>query len=134
MHGMLMKELLENQAVEMFLTVVCTSIAGYISVKVMTWRKYEEVKQAELQNKQLEIEQRQKKMQDEARGNKRSSLRGEYLQIYLSNQFSTREKYEMTRPIIEEYTALNGNHYIHGLEKKMAEKLIEEEIEDETSK
>lgn len=48
---------------------------------------------------------------------KRSSLRSEYLQIYNSSTFTNKQKYEMTRELIETYTNLDGNHYIHELDK-----------------
>lgn len=48
---------------------------------------------------------------------KRSSLRSEYLQIYNSSVFTNKQKYEMTRELIETYTNLDGNHYIHKLDR-----------------
>ena len=48
---------------------------------------------------------------------KRSSLRSEYLQIYNSSVFTNKQKYEMTRELVETYTNLGGNHYIHELDK-----------------
>lgn len=48
---------------------------------------------------------------------KRSSLRAEYLQIYNSSVFTNKQKYEMTRELIETYTNIDGNHYIHELDK-----------------
>lgn len=66
-------------------------------------------------------------LMDMAKGTKRSSIRAEYLQIYNAKEFTTEEKWEMTRPIMREYfDVLQGNHYIHGLDKKLEEKLIEE--------
>lgn len=50
---------------------------------------------------------------------KRSSLRSEYLQIYNSSTFTNKQKYEMTRELIETYTNLDGNHYIHELDSKL---------------
>lgn len=50
---------------------------------------------------------------------KRSSLRSEYLQIYNSSVFTNKQKYEMTRELIETYTNLDGNHYIHELDSKL---------------
>lgn len=61
------------------------------------------------------------------KGAKRSSLRSEYLQIYNSTEFSLEEKWEMTRPLVNEYFhKLNGNHYIHGLDKKLSNRLNDE--------
>lgn len=72
------------------------------------------------------------KLMDMAKGTKRSSIRAEYLQIYNAKEFTTKEKWEMTRPIMKEYfDVLQGNHYIHGLDKKLEEKLIEENNHEE---
>lgn len=57
-----------------------------------------------------------------SKGAKRSSLRSEYLQIYNSKDFTVEEKWEMTRPLVDEYfNKLQGNHYIHGLDTKLGE-------------
>lgn len=48
---------------------------------------------------------------------KRSLLRSEYLQIYNSSVFTNKQKYEMTRGLVETYTNLDGNHYIHELDR-----------------
>lgn len=57
---------------------------------------------------------------DLSKGAKRSSLRSEYLQIFNSHDFTVEEKWEMTRPLVSEYfDNLQGNHYIHGLDKKL---------------
>lgn len=62
-----------------------------------------------------------------SKGAKRSSIRSEYLQIYNSHDFTVEEKWEMTRPLMDEYFSnLQGNHYIHGLDEKL-EKLYEKE-------
>ena len=50
---------------------------------------------------------------------KRISLRSEYLQIYNSTVLTNKQKYEMTRELIETYTNLGGNHYIHELDSKL---------------
>lgn len=50
---------------------------------------------------------------------KRSALRSEYLGIYNSSVFTNKQKYEMTRELIETYTNLEGNHYIHELDKTL---------------
>ena len=50
---------------------------------------------------------------------KRSTLRSEYLGIYNSSVFTNKQKYEMTRELIESYTNLEGNHYIHELDKTL---------------
>lgn len=62
-----------------------------------------------------------------SKGAKRSSIRSEYLQIYNSHDFTVTEKWEMTRPLVNEYFGnLQGNHYIHGLDEKL-ESLYEKE-------
>ena len=62
-----------------------------------------------------------------SKGAKRSSIRSEYLQIYNSHDFTVSEKWEMTRPLVDEYFGnLQGNHYIHGLDEKL-EKLYTKE-------
>ena len=48
---------------------------------------------------------------------KRSALRSEYLQIDNSPVFTNKQKYGMTRELIETYTNLDGNHYLHELDK-----------------
>lgn len=50
---------------------------------------------------------------------KRSSLRSEYLNIYNSTVFTNKQKYDMTRELVETYTNLDGNHYIHELDKRL---------------
>ena len=73
------------------------------------------------------LNNKREQLLDMTKGTKRSSIRTEYLQIYNSTEFTEKEKWEMTRPIVKEYfDELQGNHYIHGLDKKLEEKLIEE--------
>lgn len=50
---------------------------------------------------------------------KRSALRSEYLEIYNSSVFTNKQKYEMTRELIETYTNLEGNHYIHEIDNTL---------------
>jgi hypothetical protein len=65
---------------------------------------------------------------------KRSTLRNEYLSIYNSDKITLQEKYEMTRDVVEDYTALNGNHYVKALDEKLAEALAEETAKKEVNK
>ena len=72
---------------------------------------------------------------------KRSSLRSEYLQIYNSSVFTNKQKYEMTRELIETYTNLDGNHYIHELDSKLKtyaevhpNSILKEDYEEEIDK
>lgn len=66
------------------------------------------------------LNRKREQLLEMAKGTKRSSLRSEYLQIYNSTEFTAKEKWEMTRPLVEEYfNNLQGNHYIHGLDTKL---------------
>ena len=103
----LIVKLLEDQSVVTALTLLITTACSY-GVFLLN-RKREQL---------LEL----------AKGAKRSSLRSEYLQIYNSTDFTVKEKWEMTRPLVEEYfDNLQGNHYIHGLDNKL-ETLFNEDI------
>lgn len=107
----LILKLVEDQSILSALTLLITTACG-LGVAI-------------LNNKRT-------KLMDMAKGTKRSSIRAEYLQIYNAKEFTTKEKWEMTRPIMKEYfDVLQGNHYIHGLDKKLEEKLIEENNHEE---
>lgn len=56
---------------------------------------------------------------------KLSSLRGEYLSIFNSKEFSIDEKYRMTREIYQDYKQLSGNHYMDELDMKLVSKYLE---------
>lgn len=100
-------KLLEDQSIRSTITLLITTFCGF----GITWLNYKRGQLVEI-----------------AKGAKRSSLRSEYLQIYNSKDFTNLEKWEMTRPIIEEYfNKLDGNHYIHSLDAKLEEKLIGEQ-------
>ena len=100
-------KLLEDQSIRSTITLLITALCGF----GITWLNYKRGQLLEL-----------------AKGAKRSALRSEYLQIYNSKEFTNLEKWEMTRPIIEEYfNKLDGNHYIHNLDAKLEEKLIGEQ-------
>ena len=95
----LIVKLLEDQSVVTALTLLITTACSY-GVFILN-RKREQ-------------------LIDITKGAKRSSLRSEYLQIYNSHDFTVQEKWEMTRPLVKEYfDNLQGNHYIHGLDKKL---------------
>lgn len=95
----LVLKLLEDQSVVTALTLLITTACSY-GVFILN-RKREQ-------------------LIDITKGAKRSSLRSEYLQIYNSHEFTVKEKWEMTRPLVKEYfDNLKGNHYIHGLDKKL---------------
>ena len=95
----LVLKLLEDQSVVTALTLLITTACSY-GVFILN-RKREQ-------------------LIDITKGAKRSSVRSEYLQIYNSHDFTVQEKWEMTRPLVTEYfDNLQGNHYIHGLDKKL---------------
>lgn len=94
---------LEDPTVRSSLTLLITTLCGV----GVTW---------------LNVKRNQ--LLDMAKGAKRSSLRSEYLLIYNSREFTTEEKWSMTRNIVDEYfNNLNGNHYIHSLDNKLKTKL-----------
>lgn len=95
----LIVKLLENQTVISAITLIITTACG-LGVAYLTHKR----------DQLIEL----------SKGAKRSSLRSEYLQIYNSHDFTVSEKWEMTRPLVSEYfNNLQGNHYIHGLDKKL---------------
>lgn len=68
-----------------------------------------------------------------SKGAKRSSIRSEYLNIYNSTEFTWKEKWDMTEPLVKQYFGeLDGNHYIHGLNEKMR-KHMEEELNENSN-
>ena len=68
-----------------------------------------------------------------SKGAKRSSIRSEYLNIYNSTEFTWKEKWDMTEPLVKQYFGeLEGNHYIHGLNEKMR-KHMEEELNENSN-
>lgn len=95
----LIVRLLENQTVISAITLIITTACG-LGVAYLNHKR----------DQLIEL----------SKGAKRSSLRSEYLQIYNSHDFTVPEKWEMTRPLVSEYfNNLQGNHYIHGLDKKL---------------
>ena len=68
-----------------------------------------------------------------SKGAKRSSIRSEYLNIYNSTEFTWKEKWDMTEPLVKQYFGeLEGNHYIHGLNEKMR-KHMEDELNENSN-
>ena len=68
-----------------------------------------------------------------SKGAKRSSIRSEYLNIYNSTEFTWKEKWDMTEPLVKQYFGeLGGNHYIHGLNEKMR-KHMEDELNENSN-
>lgn len=102
----LILKLVENQTVISAITLLITSACG-LGVAYLAHKR----------DQLVEL----------SKGAKRSSIRSEYLQIYNSHDFTVSEKWEMTRPLVDEYFGnLQGNHYIHGLDEKL-EKLYTKE-------
>lgn len=105
----LIDELLRSQAVVTAFVSLVLGIVGYITHKLNTM------------SKKIDLDQQAQTTIIES--SKRSALRNEYLAIYNSPMFTLEQKYGMTREIIRDYERLNGNHYLHALDKAMAEKL-----------
>lgn len=102
----LILKLIEDNTVMSAISMVITTACG-VGVAYLTYKR----------NQLVEL----------SKGAKRSSLRSEYLQIYNSKEFTVTEKWNMTRPLVDEYfNKLQGNHYIHGLDTKL-ESLYEKE-------
>lgn len=102
----LILKLLEDNTVMSAISLLITTACG-VGVAYLTYKR----------NQLVEL----------SKGAKRSSLRSEYLQIYNSKDFTVVEKWNMTRPLVDEYfNKLQGNHYIHGLDTKL-EALYEKE-------
>lgn len=107
----LVGELLRSQAVITAVTSLILGTVGYLTIKLKAMAK------------RIELDQEAQTVIAES--SKRSALRNEYLAIYNSPMFSLEQKYGMTRDIIREYERLNGNHYLHALDKALICKLEE---------
>ena len=92
-----------SNTVQLALSAVIVAFCYYIKAKIDRMKQKDDLDFAE--NYEM------------LKSTKRSSLRSEYLQIYNSSAFTNKQKYEMTRELIETYTNLDGNHYIHELDK-----------------
>lgn len=98
-------KLFMSNTVQLALSAVIVAFCYYIKAKIDRMKQKDDLDFAE--NYEM------------LKSTKRSSLRSEYLQIYNSSVFTNKQKYEMTRELIEIYTNLEGNHYIHGLDKNL---------------
>lgn len=94
-----------SNTVQLALSAVIVAFCYYIKSKIDKMKQKDDLDFAE----NYEI----------LKSTKRSSLRSEYLQIYNSSVFTNKQKYEMTRELIETYTNLEGNHYIHELDNTL---------------
>ena len=96
-------KLFMSNTVQLALSAVIVAFCYYLKSKIDKMKQKDELDFAE--------------NYDMLKSTKRSSLRSEYLQIYNSPVFTNKQKYEMTRELIETYTNLDGNHYLHELDK-----------------
>lgn len=92
-----------SNTVQLALSAVIVAFCYYIKAKIDRMKQKDDLDFAE--NYEM------------LKSTKRSSLRSEYLQIYNSSVFTNKQKYEMTRELVEVYTNLGGNHYIHELDR-----------------
>ena len=92
-----------SNTVQLALSAVIVAFCYYIKAKIDRMKQKDDLDFAE--NYEM------------LKSTKRSSLRSEYLQIYNSSVFTNKQKYEMTRELVEAYTNLDGNHYIHKLDR-----------------
>lgn len=100
-----LRSILMSNTVQLALSALIVALCYYLKSKIDKLKQKDELEFAE--NYEM------------LKGTKRSSLRSEYLQIYNSTVFTNKQKYEMTRDLIETYTNLGGNHYIHELDSKL---------------
>lgn len=91
-----------SNTVQLALSAVIVAFCYYIKAKIDRMKQKDDLDFAE--NYEM------------LKSTRRSSLRSEYLQIYNSSVFTNKQKYEMTRELVEAYTNLDGNHYIHKLD------------------
>lgn len=94
-----------SNTVQLALSAVIVAFCYYLKSKIDKMKQKDELDFAE--NYEM------------IKSTKRSSLRSEYLAIYNSPVFTNKQKYDMTRELIETYTNLEGNHYIHTLDKTL---------------
>lgn len=92
-----------SNTVQLALSAVIVAFCYYIKAKIDRMKQKDDLDFAE--NYEM------------LKSTRRSSLRSEYLQIYNSSVFTNKQKYEMTRELVEAYTNLEGNHYIHKLDR-----------------
>ena len=92
-----------SNTVQLALSAVIVAFCYYIKAKIDRMKQKDDLDFAE--NYEM------------LKSTRRSSLRSEYLQIYNSSVFTNKQKYEMTRELVEAYTNLDGNHYIHKLDR-----------------
>lgn len=94
-----------SNTVQLALSALIVAFCYYLKSKIDLLKKKEDLEFAE--NYEM------------LKSTKRSSLRSEYLQIYNSTVLTNKQKYDITRDLIETYETLEGNHYIHELDSKL---------------
>lgn len=94
-----------SNTVQLALSALIVAFCYYLKSKIELMKQRQDLKFA--QNYEM------------LKSTKRSSLRSEYLHIYNSTLLTYRQKYDMTRELIETYETLEGNHYIHELDSKL---------------
>lgn len=97
--------ILTSNTVQLALSTLIVAFCYYLKSKINLMKQKED----------LEFAQNY----DMLKSTKRSSLRAEYLQIYNSTVLTNKQKYDITRDLIETYETLEGNHYIHELDSKL---------------
>lgn len=106
----LLQKLANNQALITALSAILIAMSGFI-ISLFNRLKSSQDLKAEAEKESL-------------KSIKRSALRNEYLNIYNSPYFTQEQKIGLTRDIIKDYKALNGNHYIHTLDKELQEGVV----------
>lgn len=94
-----------SNTVQLALSALIVAFCYYLKSKIELMKQRQDLKFA--QNYEM------------LKSTKRSSLRSEYLHIYNSTLLTYRQKYDMTRELIETYETLEGNHYIHELDSRL---------------
>lgn len=94
-----------SNTVQLALSALIVAFCYYLKSKIELMKQRQDLKFA--QNYEM------------LKSTKRSALRSEYLHIYNSTVLTYRQKYDMTRELIETYETLEGNHYIHELDSKL---------------
>lgn len=94
-----------SNTVQLALSALIVAFCYYLKSKIDLMKQRQDLKFA--QNYEM------------LKSTKRSSLRSEYLQIYNSTVLTYKQKYDITRDLIETYENLEGNHYIHELDSKL---------------
>lgn len=101
----MIEKLFENAELNTALITLLIAVCSYLTTRVNKLKK-KTADEFEAQHALIE-------------STKRIALRNEYLQIYNSKYFTNTQKYKMTRVLVSQYYALNGNHYIHSVDEEL---------------